>query len=192
MKILGIDLAGSDKRNTGIAFKYNGKIVTTIVKTDEEILSICENFNYIFIDAPLSLPEGKENIENRDGKHYRECDQMLRKMNIKFFPITLGPMRMLTSRGIKLYGKLLKKNKKVYEVFPGAFYDIMGISRKNKNEIIRFYEKLNIKIEKNKCSLDELDAIACFLTGFMFLNKKATLLKGKDGCIIIPKKVKVV
>jgi Protein of unknown function (DUF429). len=36
---------------------------------------------------------------------------------------------------------------------------------------------------------DEIDAIACLLTGIMFLEGRAELLEGEDGAIIIPKAI---
>jgi len=56
----------------------------------------------VAIDAPLSLPTGRKSIEQKTGVHLRECDKELLKRGIKFFPVTLGPMRKLTSRGITL------------------------------------------------------------------------------------------
>ena len=121
MNILGIDLAGSEKRPTGIAYFQNKKIITRIVYTDKEILSLTKNFSEIFIDAPLSLPKGRESLEINNGIHFRECDMKLRNLKIKFFPLTLGSMRMLTKRAINLKLILEKENKRVYEVFPGGF-----------------------------------------------------------------------
>jgi hypothetical protein len=36
---------------------------------------------------------------------------------------------------------------------------------------------------------NEIDAIACLLTGIMFLERRAELLAGEDGAIIIPKAI---
>jgi len=111
---------------------------------------------------------------------------MLRQKGIKFFPITLGPMRKLTERALRLKAIMESMEKFVYEVFPGAFYDIMGVKRKDKGAILGLYKRLGFSIEDKSYTQDELDAIACLITGLMFLNESAELLEGEDGCIIIP------
>ncbi|WP_448583776.1 DUF429 domain-containing protein [Thermocrinis sp.] len=186
MKVLGIDLAGSEKRNSGVAYLEDKKITCFVLHKDEEILAISKNFSHIFIDAPLSLPKGRKSIEER-GPHLRTCDLMLRERGIKFFPISLGPMRLLTERGMRLKAIMEGWGKMVYEVFPGAFYDIMGIKRKDKEAILELYRKLGFDLEDRKYTQDEIDAVACLLTGVMFLDGRAELLKGEDGAIVIPK-----
>jgi predicted nuclease with RNAse H fold len=54
----------------------------------------------------------------------------LLRMKIKFFPLTLGPMRKLTERGIRLKKILEKKRLDVVETYPGAAQDILKIPRK--------------------------------------------------------------
>ncbi|MEM4336189.1 MAG: DUF429 domain-containing protein [Candidatus Anstonellales archaeon] len=190
MKILGLDLAGSEKRATGYCIIEKGKAKHGTVYMNQEILNLIKNEkpNIVAIDAPLSLPAGRKKIEERNNKHFRECDLMLRKKGIKFFPITLGPMRMLTKRGMELKKSIEKIGKKikVMEVFPGATYDVYGIRRKNKKEILEWAKKFGVDGRKAKTQ-DELDAIACAITGKLYAEGKATLLKGKDGAIVIPK-----
>lgn len=78
-------------------------------------------------------------------------------------------------------------DKRVYEVFPGGFYDIMKLNRKNKSEIVKFYKSLEFQIEDKEFIQDELDAIACLLTGFMHKKENSLVLDGIDGTIILPK-----
>ncbi len=184
--ILGLDLAGSEKRDTGFAFFKDRKIVSGAVKKDDEIFSLIENFVHIFIDAPLSLPKGREDIEDRSGPHFRECDLRLRAMGIRFFPITLGPMRMLTKRALRIKAYAQGRGKKVYEVFPGAFYDILGVGRKDKKAILELYRRLGYELEKEDYTQDELDAIACLITGDLYMRGRAYELRGEDGVIIVP------
>ena len=70
----------------------------------KEIISFVKEANpqIIGIDAPLSLPPGRKSLDDNNGIHLRECDKELTKRKIRFFPITLGLMRMLTLRGISL------------------------------------------------------------------------------------------
>lgn len=194
--IVGIDLAGSEKRNTGVCYLENHILKTTILKKDQDILNLVVSLKpeLLCVDAPLSIPAGRKNLEDRSGEHLRECDKLLLKMGIKFFPVTLGPMRMLTKRGIKLKNKLEKmiKDIEIIEVFPGGFYDILNLQRKNKKQIVDYYnvlfQEFGWKIEKIDLSQDELDSIACFLTGIFYLSGEAFVLEGKDGKIVLPKK----
>jgi len=190
MKILGLDLAGSEKRNTGYCIIGKGMAEYGILHTDEEILRVVkkEMPGIVAIDAPLSLPEGRKGIEKRNDKHFRKCDILLRERGVRFFPITLGPMRMLTKRGMGIMKKIQRINKKikVIEVFPGATYDSFGIKRKSRKEILRWAKKFGIDGSRAKTQ-DELDAIACAITGILYANGKGEELKGKDGTIVIPK-----
>ncbi len=182
--ILGVDLAGIEKNVTGVAWvDKNKNIFTSKLHTDNEIIEICKNFELIMIDAPLSLPSDRTTIET-PGSHFRTCDLILREMKIKFFPITLGPMRKLTERGINIKEKL--KSKKVFETFPGAVYDIFGIPRKDKNSIKLFFKNLGFYLKETEYTQDELDAIACLFTGILFIQGKAKIIGERNEIMIIP------
>jgi predicted nuclease with RNAse H fold len=192
MKILGIDLAGSEKRKTGICI-LNEKLESNCfcLFKDREILGLIEKEkpDLIAIDAPLSLPKGRKSLKRKSKIHFRKCDRELWKFKIKFFPITLGPMRKLTERGIKLR-KILEKKYKVIEVYPGATQDILKIPRKQGGlkKLKRGLEKLEIKILKKSPNGDELDAITSAFTGFLYLKGKYIAIGDKkEGQIILPK-----
>jgi len=198
---IGIDLAGSEKRNTGICVLKDNKVEVKIVKENREIFSVFHEVKrekgkkeiWTGIDAPLSLPKGRKDIDDREGEHFRKCDLELRKLGIKFFPITLGPMRALTKRGILIKSELEKERIKVFEVYPGATYDIFGIPRKSKEEITKFFMEFfrneGIKFHiKRPLSQDEIDAIACAITVKLFYDGKAKEIGDKkEGTILIPK-----
>ena len=192
MIVIGIDLAGSEKRNTGICvLNENFETKCFVVHTNKEILELVEKFkpDLIAIDAPLSLPKGRKSLDRKEKIHFRECDRKLLELGIKFFPITLGPMRMLTRRGIKLRKILEKKGYKVIEVYPGATQDILKIARKNVSlrKLRNGLKKLGIKIEKRKLTHDELDAITAAFTGYLHLKGKTISLGDeKEGVIVIP------
>jgi len=191
MIVLGIDLAGSKKRKTGICI-LNEKLEAKcfVVFEDREIIQVAKNFkpDIIAIDAPLSLPLGRKNLR-KSNIHFRKCDKELWKFGIKFFPITLGPMRKLTKRGMKLK-KVLEKNFKVIEVYPGATQDLLKIPRKQfgLKKLKKGLEKLGIKFDKEKLNGDELDAATAAYTGYLFLKNKAVEIGNKEeGTIVIPK-----
>jgi len=136
----------------------------------------------------LSLPLGRKNLR-RSKIHFRKCDLQLWKLGIKFFPITLGPMRKLTRRGIKLR-KILEKKYKVIEIYPGATQDLLKIPRKGRGikKLFSGLKKLGIKGLRKNLTDDELDAITCAHTGLLYLKKKYLGIGNKkEGKIILPK-----
>ncbi len=176
--MLAIDLAASEKRPSGYAFLEGNRVKSGVVYSDGELLSLCKDFEIIGIDAPLSLPLGRDSIEER-GPHFRECDLALKAMHIPFFPISLGPMRALTKRGMKLASLL--KGKKVVELFPGASLDILGIKRKDVEAVNRFLSGWGAKAS----SVDESDALIGLFTLWLFKQGFARLLEGRDGAIVV-------
>lgn len=190
MSILGIDLAGSESRPSGFSIFKGMKTETYLVYTDKEILQRIEEEKpeIIGIDAPLTLPPGRKSIEERTNVHLRDCDKELLKRGIKFFPITLGPMRKLTERGIKLKKVLESKGYKTIEVYPGGAQDILRIPRKQKglDKLRRGLKKLGIKGLTKDMTNHELDAVTCAYVGKLFLEGKSETLGTENG-IVMPK-----
>ncbi|NPA22520.1 MAG: DUF429 domain-containing protein [Candidatus Micrarchaeota archaeon] len=179
MDFLSLDLAGSPKRPTGYAYLEDGILKTGHVYGDKEILDLASSFSRVGMDAPLSLPRGRESLEKPSKEHFRECDLMLRQRAIKFFPITLGPMRKLTARGIALKEKLSN----VVELFPGASYDMLGLERKDIKALEGFLEPFSPRLK----SQHEADAAVGWFTLWQEHYGEGELLKGEDGAILIAK-----
>lgn len=172
-KVVGIDLAGSPKRNTGICtLKKDNITFCTVVNTDQEIINYIEKENptLIAINAPLNLPPGRKSMEDKNGEHFRPCDRELLRRGIRFFPITLGPMRLLTKRGIHLKRVLTRRGYPVIEVYPGAAQDIWHTGQKQEglSKLRKGLEKLGLKGLNNKMNGDELDAVTATLVGQLF------------------------
>jgi predicted nuclease with RNAse H fold len=134
LRVVGIDLAGSHKRPTGFCFLERNRAEVSVLHTDEEILrAVGKGVHAVAVDAPLSLPRGRcclrDDCPCAGKAHFRACDLELRAMKIKFFPITLGPMRQLTVRGLRLKESLERKGIEVFETYPGAAQDIWGVPR---------------------------------------------------------------
>ena len=191
-KVVGIDLAGSPKRNTGICTLKRDNITScAIVHPDQEIIHYIEKEkpSLIAVDAPLNLPPGRKSIEDKNGEHFRPCDRELLKRGIRFFPITLGPMRLLTKRGIRLKRTLTRRGYSMIEVYPGAAQDIWHTGRKQDglSKLRKGLEKLGVKGLNKEMDGDELDAVTAALVGQLFLRGKAEILGDfKRGAIVIP------
>lgn len=192
MLSLGVDLAGSPRRPTGMCLlDVDLYAKTWIAYTNEEILRAAIELrpDIVAIDAPLSLPQGRSSLDDRSGPHFRECDIALRLLGIRFFPVTLGPMRMLTARGMQLRRALEAEGFTVIEVYPGGAQDVLGIPRKNAGleALRRGLESVGVKLENPSAGPDELDAVTAALVGLLYLRGEALVLGGKDGSIVMPK-----
>ncbi len=235
--VIGIDLAGSPKRDTGFCVIKGKKASVSVVHEDLDILDLVrrvlgEDGPYegerrggpglhaggvlIGIDAPLSLPAGRNSIDNPGPHpvHFRKCDIALRTLGIRFFPITLGPMRMLTKRGMALKEKLsaltgaetrsagmrgwseradrpADRFVSVFEVYPGATYDLFGVPRKDKARILSWASgivDLGGRGDAGDYTQDELDALAAAITMKLYSEGKADAIGSEqEGQIIVPK-----
>ncbi len=193
--IIGLDLAGVENRPTGICKLTGMKAKTAEAFSTEDVLQRTRDSkpSVVAIDAPLSLPPGRKSIEDRTGEHLRESDRELLRRGIKFFPITLGPMRKLTARGIELRRILEGEGFRVIEVYPGGAQDMLGISRKRQglDRLKMGLEDLGIKGIHTAVSDHELDAVTCAYVGKLFLEGKAVRYGPAQDAIIMPKDEKL-
>lgn len=179
IKVVGIDLTGSEKRASGVAHLDGaGQAVTYRLKTDQEIIEKvkCLGADLVSIDSPLSLPENPAKI-------YRDCELTLKRRGIGVYWCLLPSMKALTMRGIALAGKLRGMGFPVIESYPGAAQDILGIPRKNKGTHVLAAALAEYGVKGNlDVSHDELDAITAAIVGQHYLGGKYEAL----GCLILP------
>jgi predicted nuclease with RNAse H fold len=191
MSIVGLDLAGVESRPTGFCILKDMKAETSLIYKDEEMLKRIEESKpkIVAIDAPLSLPAGRESIEQRTNVHLRECDKELLRRGIRFFPVTLGPMRKLTSRGMNLRRAIEDRHFRVIEVYPGGAQDVLGIPRKQKGlERLRAgLERAGVRGLNNRMSDHELDAVTCAFVGKLLLDGKSITYGNSEQAIVMPK-----
>lgn len=186
--VVGIDLAGSPKRPTGVCVLRGLTAVTHVAFRDTDILDFVKDARpaLIPIDAPLSLPKGRQSIHDRLGEHLRDCDRELQRRGIRFFPITLGPMRMLTDRGLALKKKFHAMGYQAVECYPGAAQDLWGIPRQHQDRLglLAGLRKLGLRGLKKTATGDELDAATAALVGHWFLLGQGLMLGGETGILI--------
>jgi len=193
-RVVGLDLAGSERRTTGFCFLGpDGRVTTRPLHTDEEILRAIAEFapEVVAIDAPLFLPVGRRTIEDRSGPHLRAADRELLRLRIRFFPITLGPMRTLTTRGIRLKEALARRGIPSVECYPGAAQDLWGIPRKQDGlpALRAGLRRRGVTgdIRRPDLTHDELDAIACALVGRAYLEGDFLAIGSlEEGLMILP------
>ncbi|MGE5293305.1 MAG: DUF429 domain-containing protein [Solirubrobacterales bacterium] len=186
--VVGVDLAGSPRRDTGVCVLRGLTARTCVAHADEEILSAIEQArpDLVPIDAPLSLPLGRATIHDRTGGHFRECDSELRKRGIRFFPITIGPMRMLTERGIAIAARITAMGYRAVECYPGGAQDVWGIPRQHRDRrgLRKGLEDLGVKGLTEAMTGDELDAATAALVGRWFLLGRGEVLGGEAGILM--------
>jgi predicted nuclease with RNAse H fold len=190
MKTVGLDLAGVEKRPTGFCLLNGMRAETCDIYTDSEILTRVHSASpeVVAIDAPLSLPPGRNSIDQKTDVHLREADRELLRRHIRFFPITLGPMRQLTKRGMNLKSILEGKGFKAIEVYPGGAQDVLGIPRKHQglDRLRAGLEGLGLKGLRDGMSDHELDAVTCAYVGELFLESKSVTFGSSEAGIVMP------
>lgn len=190
----GLDLAGVPHRRTGFCLLGPGLATETrVLGGDEEIVAAVRSARpgIVAVDAPLSLPRGRRSLEVPGPPHLRACDRSLLDLGIRFFPVTLGPMRLLTRRGIDLAGRLRQDGYSVIEAYPGGAQDVLGIPRKGagperlRTALVRF--GFTGAVERRGITHDELDAVLCAYTGREHLAGRSLVLGDPtEGLLILP------
>ncbi len=191
-KVLGVDLAGVPHRPSGICLLEKTKALTMLLFTDRELVDFVhrEAPDLVAVDAPLHLPPGRKSMAEKNGAHFRPCDTELFRRKIRFFPITLGPMRALTERGIRLKRILEQSGFRVVEIYPGGAQDVWQIPRAKKSlsGLKSGLTKRGIKGFRNGITDHELDAVTGALVGLLYLQGKADVLGDfASGAIIMPR-----
>ena len=186
--VAAIDLAGSPARPTGICILTGDRACTRHAFGDAEILELigAADPDLVPIDAPLSLPPGRREIGDRNGEHFRPCDRELRRRGIRFFPITLGPMRMLTERGLGLKSEIEAAGLVPVECYPGGAIDTWGLPRQqhDRDGLRRGLARLGVRGLRASMSEHELDAVAAALVGREFFRGAAEVIGGEDGMLL--------
>ena len=194
--VAGLDLAGSPARDSGFCVLTGPRQArASILHSDGEVLRVLAETRPLLtlVDAPLSLPRGRATIEDRSGPHFRECDRELRRLGIRFFPLTLGPMRMLTVRGMRLAGALRERGLTVEEGYPGGAQDLLGIPRKQEGAapLQRALRRRGIEgdLAGGLLTHDELDAVTLAWVARLHLQGEAqTIGDPSEGIMVLPRR----
>ena len=194
---VGIDLSGSEERNSGFCILQENKAYLEVLKTDDDLISKTMSVKptVISIDSPLSLPKDRcctdDSCECRKYGITRECERILKKRGINVYPCLIKSMQKLTMRGIKLTKLFEEEGYEVIESYPGAAQDVMGIPRKRVNlkelEINLRNMGTNVFSERETITHDELDALTSALVGYFYLAGDYEAVGDiDDGYLIIP------
>jgi uncharacterized protein YprB with RNaseH-like and TPR domain/predicted nuclease with RNAse H fold len=198
LRIVGIDLTGSENRPTGWCLIEGNHATTGLLKTDHELIeeTAAAHPQIVSIDSPLSLPRGRLRVTNDDpGRRefgiLRECERTLKRRGVNVYPCLIDSMQNLTARGIRLATILRSMGLPVIESYPGAAQDIMRIPRKRASlEYLKDgLGDFGIRggFLTTKVSHDELDAITSAIVGVFFWSGKFEALGNEEeDYLIIP------
>lgn len=192
--VVGLDLAGVPHRTSGFCRLRNDlSVELRPLHDDAEILAAVGDAApaVVSIDAPLSLPRGRMTIEDRSGPHLRACDRELLARHIRFFPVTLGPMRTLTARGLRLAEAFRELGLRPIESYPGGAQDVLGLPRKSAGveALRRSLVGLGLTgdIRRADVTHDELDGATSALVGRFLLDGEAEALGDPtEGLLYLP------
>ncbi|MEZ5058281.1 MAG: hypothetical protein R2879_14700 [Saprospiraceae bacterium] len=188
--IAGIDYGSKLAGTTYVAYDQNGQIHLTGVEKKKDADLWLQNLipelkpEYIFMDAPLSLP----GVYSGDGEDYfyRKADRDCMAMS----PMFLGG---LTARAMRLKAFFKKIDLKIFETYPARVVDTQpGLPdlyrKKDKNALQPFVEKLEkllpYDFAKRPETWHEADAILAWLSGFRYaMGKALSFGDEKEGLI---------
>jgi len=178
VKVIGIDLAGSEARPTGLALIEDRFISCTTLYSDGELISYCckRGADLIAIDAPLTFPSKGA---------MREVDRAMHKLGLRVLPPLFPGMVKLTKRGMKLSRRLKDVGFKVIEVHPHSTVRRLGLA--NRFKLLQELEDEGYLLLNDVSNVHEVDAIIAAYTGVLYLNGLAEEVGGEDGVIIVPK-----
>ncbi len=191
LRIVGIDLTGSEARPSGWCLLRNETAETKCLSRDADIIgeTLQSRPHLVSIDSPLSIPEGRISVHDDDpGRDQygimRYCERVLKKRGINVYPSLIPSMQKLTARGMRLASQFRSLGIPVIESYPGAAQDIMGIPRKRASleYLSRGLDLFGIKGNyiNQEVSHDELDAITSAVVGLFFWSGKFEAL-GNDA-----------
>ncbi len=180
MRIVGLDLAGNPKNDTGYCLFDVGdvkSVSTRILHSDEEILYELESSSpeLVAVDAPLTY-----------GGERRRCDELLRQYGA--LPVTIKGMEVLAQRGTALASHLKDKGISYIEVFSTASAKILGVYSKDDFRMQKSMMALDLQGDVNTkiLSRDELDAVVAAVTAYLHTVGQTRDVGDEAGVITVP------
>lgn len=203
-KIIGIDLTGSEDKESGWAYMTGDYVECRRIKTDAELISTVINLkpDIVSVDSPLAYPKGRccsqKDCECSKYGIMRKSERMLRHFGITVYPCLIDSMIKLTTRGMKLAKTLREMGYTVIESYPGVAQDVLQIPRKGKTQEQFIHLKQGLAsfgingdlLTNIDISHDEVDAITSALVGYFYLNNQYIGLGNVDEDYLIVPRIK--
>jgi predicted nuclease with RNAse H fold len=181
MRVVGLDLSGSPKNETGfcllVAEEGDKNVQTGIIHTNDDIIAkvLASKPDVVCIDAPLTYDGGR-----------RKCDEILAELGA--LPVTLRGMESLAIRGRGLAQQLRKQGVDCIEVFAAGSAKTLGVFSKDDLTMQKAIMGLDLKgdLDARILTRDELDAIVAAMTGYLHLMGQTKAVGDGRGMIMLP------
>lgn len=198
---VGIDLAGVEHRETGVAVIRAGRLIKlTSAGSDAEILTLAALAGpggTVAVNAPLTRPRGRCCLDDDcpcrhdPGTRSRQLERELGRMGVPTLATAL--IKVLARRGDRLAGALRGLGYDPIEVYPFATLRLLGLPCSGKKTetgraaIYRALRPLVPGLRHPRASNHQLDAVVCALTAQLWRDGKARTVGAADeGLMVIP------
>lgn len=198
---LGIDLAGVERNETGVALLHDGRLtLLTSAWGDAEILTLVSYAGpcaTVAINAPLTLPSGRCCLyddcrcRHDPGTRSRRAERDLGRMKVPTLASAL--IKILARRGIALAVTLRATGHKPLEVYPFATLKLLGLptagkrTRLGRRRIHDALQPLVPGLDHRDASEHQLDAVVCAYTAHLWRTARARTVGCPDeGLMVIP------
>jgi predicted nuclease with RNAse H fold len=198
---VGIDLAGVEHRETGVAVLRKGHLeLLTTAGSDAEVLELARlagRYGTVAVNAPLTRPAGRCCLDDDcpcrvdPGTRSRQLERDLGRMGVPTLATAL--IKVLARRGERIAGALRAQGHEPIEVYPYATLRLLGLPCRGKKtpegrrRIHRSLRKLVPGLKHPRASEHQLDAVVCALTA-QFWREGRTRDVGlpEEGIMVIP------
>ncbi len=198
---VGIDLAGVEHRETGVAIVRDGRLVhLAAAGPDAEVLGLAELAGpggTVAINAPLTRPLGRCCLDDDcrcrqdPGTRSRQLERDLARMGVPTLATAI--IKVLARRGARVAAALRQRGVEPIEVYPFASLKLMGLPWRGKRTeagrraIYRSLRPLVPGLRHPRASEHQLDAVVCALTAHLW-RQGLTRAVGhpEEGLMTIP------
>lgn len=198
---LGIDLAGVEHRETGIALLRDGRLaLLTSAADDADILRRAAEAGagaVVAINAPLTLPRGRCCLDDDcrcrhdPGTRSRQVERDLLHQRVPTLATAL--IKVLARRGIRLAGALRAAGWEPLEVYPFATLRLLGLPTAGKRTLLgrrRIHAAVQALVpglDHPDASEHQLDAVVCAYTAHLWRAGCTRVVGAADeGLMVIP------
>lgn len=198
---VGIDLAGVEHRETGVAVLRAGRLaLLATAGPDAEIMALVEASGpraIVAINAPLTFPRGRCCMDDAcacrqdPGTRSRQIERDLLRMRVPILGMTL--IKVLARRGRRIGEALRAAGREPLEVYPFGTLRLLGLPSRGKRTAEgrrRIHDALRPLVpglDHPRASAHELDAVVCALTARLWVEGRTTTVGAPDeGLLVIP------
>ena len=198
---LGLDLAGVEHRETGVALLRDGRLeLLTSAAADAELLefaSLAGPGATVAINAPLTRPRGRCCLDDDcrcrhdPGTRSRQIERDLLRLRVPILATAL--IKVLARRGIRLAEALRRAGWEPLEVYPYATLRLLGLPTAGKRtplgrrRIHHALQPLVPGLQHPDASEHQLDAVVCAYTARLWREGRTRAVGAADeGVMVIP------